>query len=383
MIIVSCSGKFHAFNLAEQLNNQRSLSRLFTTYAYQKNILFRRLAKRVDKENIPQQLIKTNIPVAFQLKLMKDVFKANECYDEWVSKNLKTENFNVFIGWSGMSYHSIIEAKRLGKITIVERGSSHILYQNEILKTEYSKFGIAFSIDERVIEKELKEYEAADYISIPSEFVRNSFIEKGVKAEKLFVNNYGVSGYFNNNSHTAAPRTKFRILYVGGLTVQKGLIYFFEALKQLNIPEEAYEVWFLGSVEEPVQKIIPNYAGKNWQFFGHVNHYSLHNYINECDVAIQPSLQEGLSMVIPQIMGCGVPVIASTNSGGADIISDGVNGYIIPIRNAVAISEKIEFLYRNPTELKKLKENLADFSAGRNSWENYGSRYAKFLNGIV
>ena len=53
MVIVSCPTKFWAFNLAEQLERFKKLSGLYSTYAYQKNTLFRPLISRVDKEDIP------------------------------------------------------------------------------------------------------------------------------------------------------------------------------------------------------------------------------------------------------------------------------------------------------------------------------------------
>ena len=49
-----------------------------------------------------------------------------------------------------------------------------------ILHEEHRKFGLQFNVHPAVVEKELKEYEEADFISIPSNFVRTSFIEHGV-----------------------------------------------------------------------------------------------------------------------------------------------------------------------------------------------------------
>ena len=53
-------------------------------------------------------------------------------------------------------------------------------------------------------------------------------------------------------------------------------------------------------------------------------------------------------------MACGIPVIATTNCGAADIITDGVDGFIIPIRDINAIVEKILFLYENPLVLEEM-----------------------------
>jgi glycosyltransferase involved in cell wall biosynthesis len=383
VVIVSCSGKFHAFALAEQLANKNYLAGLYTTYAYQKNIAFRKLVKRIDKEAINPALIQTNIPLAALIKKIPKEFLWNEWYDKWVAKKIaKRQDYKVFIGWSGMSLHAMQKAKANGKLTIVERGSSHILYQNNILKEEYAKFGKAFSIHPKVIEKELKEYEAADYISIPSTFVKKSFMEHGVAEKKLFLNIYGASNYFNADSSFLKSKEKFIFLYLGALTIQKGLLYLFEAIQQLAIAKDKYEVWFIGTVSEELKDLVDKMKLANWIFFGQVDHYKLKEYIVQADVAIQPSLQEGLSMVIPQMLSCGVPVIATTNSGGEDLIQNDYNGFIVPIRSSNAIKEKMEYLFYTPQVLQDMHQNaIASIQSGY-TWDDYGQRYMEFLNTI-
>ncbi|MFM9944320.1 MAG: hypothetical protein ACKVQB_03725, partial [Bacteroidia bacterium] len=133
MVTISCSGKLHAFALAEQLERNNKLDSLLTTYAYQKNTFFNRFVKRIDKEEIPVNKIRTNISLAFPIKLWPDkVHIWNNLFDLWVAKQLKTSKSKIFIGWSGMSLHSIIVAKNKGMKTILERGSTHIVFQNEI-----------------------------------------------------------------------------------------------------------------------------------------------------------------------------------------------------------------------------------------------------------
>src|SRR3712207_2588335 len=98
------------------------LSGFFTAYAYQKNTLFRKLAKRVDKEDIPESLIHTNLLLAIGMKAVKNDFTWNDLFDKWVASSLKSKrDYKVFIGWSGMSLHSIRSVKKNGILTILER----------------------------------------------------------------------------------------------------------------------------------------------------------------------------------------------------------------------------------------------------------------------
>ena len=354
-----------------------------TSYAYQKNRLMRRVASRVDKENIPVEKIHTAVPIAVMLKMGVKPAIYNELYEKWVERKLRgRDDYNMFIGWSGMSLRALRQAKRAGKVTVIERGSSHIQYQDQLLKEEFQKFDISFSVDPRTVDQEIREYEEADYISIPSGFVKNSFLEYGVPEEKLILNPYGTSASFKPVV-SDFPKDKFRVLYMGSLMIRKGLIYLFEALAKLDIPEDRFEAWFVGKVDDEMKNLVEQHARPNWKFFGHINHYELSNYISACDVAVQPSLEEGLSMVIPQMMSCGVPVIATTNTGGEDVIEEGKSGFIVPIRSPQAIADKIQLLFEDRDRGLAMKEAASVAGQTQITWDKYGERYAHFVNSVI
>ena len=382
MVINSCATKFWCFNLGEQLEKKGLLTKLITTYSYKKNKFFRPFSQRIDKENIPVDKIDTNIYLAARLKWAKNQ-KENvnilHTYDKWVASRIRNLEYKVFIGWSGMSYNSIKQAKDDGRIAILERGSSHIKYQKEILFDEYQKFGKIDKIIEERIEQELKEYEIADYIMVPSNFVRQTFLDKGFSKNKVITNPFGSSSYFTPREK---KDRKFRILYLGTINIRKGLIYLFKALNALNIPQSEFEVSFIGKINDEMRETLNKYKKRNWIFNGFINHYELSQYISDCDVFVHPSIEEGLSMVIPQTLACGVPVIATTNTGGAMVIKDGQNGFIIPIRAPEIIKEKIEYLYNNPKSLQKMKSNCLTLKQSM-TWDDYGNRYSNFIQSII
>ena len=359
------------------------LDALFTSYAYRKNVLMRPFAGRIDKEEVSAAKIHTAIPLAILMKLKPSPHLWNELFDRWAATKLESQDDGgVFIGWSGMSLHGLRRAKALGKTTIVERGSAHIRYQDRILHEEYKKFGIRFSIDPRTVEKELKEYDEADFISIPSIFAKKSFLEYGVPKRKLILNNYGTSAIFQP-VQSDEKKSVFRVVYLGSLTIQKGMIYLFQALQQLKISPDKLEAWFIGKVDDEIKSTVEKYARPNWKFFGHLNHYDLPGYLSQCDVGVMPSVQDGFGMVVPQMMGCGLPVIASTNTAGEDVIEEGKNGFIVPIRDPESIAEKLQLLYDNPEKLAEMSAAAAaDIKQRALSWDDYGERYAGFLRSL-
>ena len=104
----------------------------------------------------------------------------------------------------------------------------------------------------------------------------------------------------------------------------------------------------------------------------------LHKYYSQASVLVLPSIQEGLALVQAQAMACGVPVIASENTGAADLFTDGVEGFIVPIRDAGAIREKILALYENPA----MREQMGEAALARvrkiGGWDDYGVRAADY-----
>lgn len=377
MITISCLSKFWAFALSEQLNTNGRLTLFHTGFAGQAHPLLAKYSSRLDSEKIDSRRIKTYPIIAFAAKAFPHDFIWLNKFDLMVSNSLKFDLSSVFVGWSGSSLLSIREAKRLGKLTILERGSSHIMYQNRILKEEYSRYGLLFRINDTTISRELLEYEEADFISVPSNFVLNSFIDFGIPKSKLLLNPYGASQYFFPIKRSDK---KFRILYLGPLILRKGLPYLFEALSNLKIDIEQFEVWFIGNVSEEIKPSIQKYRRSNWHFLGYKLHSELSTLISQCDIKVHPSIEEGLSMVIPQVLSCGVPVIATTNTGGDMLIRENENGFIVPIRNSMAIKDKLQYLYENNSELQRIQNNA--LSTPNLTWFDYGKKYIKNIEVI-
>lgn len=384
MVIVSCSGKFHAFALAEQMAKRDLLSIFLTPYAYQKNVRWRELAKRVDKEDIPLEKIKTLIPWAIGSKLLNAPWFWNELFDRWVAKELQGRNdYDVFVGWSGMALQSILVAKAQGKTTIVERGSAHIEVQNELLQAEYAKRGIKYSISARVIKKELAEYAAADYIMVLSQFAWDSFISRGIDAKKMVLNPLGVNQDVFRPLSTPRKAPKLRLVYLGHLSFRKGIPYLLEAIEQLNVLRNDFELLLIGGqTPEITQWFQANPLPKNCQLLGHVPFQQLPELLNTCAIGIIPSIEDGFAQVIPQLLASGVPVITTTNTAGPDMIQNGYNGYIIPIQSSVAIREHLALLMDDPELLAQLQQNAPQSLTTGFSWDDYGQRYADFLQSL-
>jgi glycosyltransferase involved in cell wall biosynthesis len=87
-------------------------------------------------------------------------------------------------------------------------------------------------------------------------------------------------------------------------------------------------------------------------------------------VLVFPSLFEGFGIVIPEAMSRGLPVVTTEHTGGPDLITDGADGFIIPIRSSTAIAEKLELLAGNRELLAEMRQAARE-KAKRRTWEGY------------
>jgi glycosyltransferase involved in cell wall biosynthesis len=370
-ISILVGGRFHAFDLAEQLQKYNCLHQLVTSYPRWKvlksfNIEKRRIVTIVLKELIERFII----TIKCEKFLNKFLFYLNKYFEYFASKKIDYKNINIVIGWSGFSYKTFEKAKSYNILKILERGSSHIEFQTEILKEEGEKFGKKIIIDNKVIEQELKEYDIADFISIPSEFVKQTFIDNGISADKLILVPYGV------NLDNFYPQNKkdriFRFISVGSVSIRKGSFYTLKAFHELNFPDA--ELLMVGKIDLEMFPLINKFKlNKKIKFINHVPQNKLVDYYNQSDVFIISSIEDGFAMVILQALACGIPVICSNNSGGSELIKNRENGFVLQIRDVNGIKEKMLMFYENQKILNTFKKKI-QLDRINISWDIYGKK---------
>jgi glycosyltransferase involved in cell wall biosynthesis len=368
-IIISTPQRFWAFSLAEQLQKRGILHKLIAGYF---NVKRNATGYVIDQSKVVRNLIPVVINhLPNRVPILKPLsggaqYLACELHDLWARTHI--EPCDIFVGWSSFSLNSMSKAKRLGAKTIVERGSSHMLFQNEILEAEYRRFGIKNAgVNYKVLEKELREYEEADYIAIPSNFVKRTFLANGVSEKKLLQIPYGVS--LEHLYPIAKQDNVFRVMHIGG-TLRKGTHYLLQAMNELKLRNA--ELMLIGHFEKAVRPFLKNYRG-TIKWYASISHWKLYQYYSNSSVYVLPSIEEGLAMVQAEAMACGIPVICSANTGGEDIIRDGVDGFIIPIRDVQELKERILYLYENE-DIRinmghKARERVKAFT-----WDQYGQR---------
>ena len=83
-----------------------------------------------------------------------------------------------------------------------------------------------------------------------------------------------------------------------------------------------------------------------------------------------PSLFEGFGLVVTEALSQGLPVITTSHTCGPDVLTEGQDGFIVPIRDPQAIAEKLELLHRDRERLRAMSE-AARKKAETLTWESY------------
>jgi len=107
----------------------------------------------------------------------------------------------------------------------------------------------------------------------------------------------------------------------------------------------------------------------------------LGNLLGAMDVFVLPSLVEGFGLTALEAMSCGVPVIVSENTFGSDVVSDGQNGYVVPIRDVEAIVDRLRLLASDEALRTTMGAN-ARATAEQYSWDAFGRRALELVTGV-
>ncbi len=288
-------------------------------------------------------------------------------FDGLVAQKLEGE-LKIFHGWSNAMLSSMRQAKILGAKTIVERQSAHIRVQQALL-------GESSPVTEQ---RMIKEYSEADVILVPSRFVEESFLKADpALAPKLRRIPLGVdNSKFKRVSQFKHP---LRVLFTAGNNFdRKGGLYMVKAWQIARGASKAARegsLWIVG--EAPLGDLGP---GVNQ--LGPLAEEEYVRTVIDCDMLVLPSLEDGFGLVCLEAMAAGHPVIVSENVGAKDCITNGREGFIVPVGDAAKLAKAIVSLAESPDRRREIGDQ-AHRTSCRFSWEKYAESYISLVRGLL
>jgi starch synthase len=374
--------RFHHFDLARELHAMGHLERIFTSLP----------PWRAKREDVSNDKISCNFIMEGIRRIVHrvpgyshkwDAHLATlhtQSYSQWVARNLP--ECDVFMGISGSGLHAGRKIQSRGGIYICDRGSTHARHQNDLLEREFKRWGMNFRRDcDFLIENEEAEYETADIITVPAKFAKRSFVAMGIPVEKIRVAPYGVN--LTEFQPVGSPPSDgtFRVLFVGQVSIRKGIPYLLEAFARFNHPKK--ELIVVGEMTEEIRFLVAKLPTSQVQFVGPVSRTEVKNYMSTSHVLVLPSLEEGLALVQAQALACGLPVIATPNTGCEDLFTHEVEGLIIPAQSSEAICDAITWIADHPQERQRMSEASQKRVQGLSGWRGYADRIVEIATEAI
>lgn len=370
-VTVSVGGTFHAFRLAEQLEARGMLYRLVTTH---RPLRGERIASdRIVANPWPELLMRG--PRMLGLRWQVGDYLKAVTFDRWAARH--AAGCDVWVGFGVFSLLSQRAARAAGARTVLERGSTHILTQYALMAEEYRRWNCAAPpVDRRLVDRQLREYDEAEYIAVPSRFVLQSFLDRGVPAGRLLHNPYGADVRFF--SPGPSPGRPFRIVTVG-LSLRKGTPYLLEAAVRLGItgarggPE--MELCLVGAVPPDLAPVLRGTPAAV-RHLGALSHAELAAVYRGASVFVLPSVEEGMALSVLEALASGLPVVVTPNTGATDIVAHGREALVVPARDAAALTEALRELFEDEPKRRAMAE-AAVRTARAWTWDAYGDRAAR------
>lgn len=268
------------------------------------------------------------------------------------------------------------EAKRCGLKTVMEQTIAPLAIERELLDPELDKFPDMQKMIEPkgswqcFADCEAAEWELADIILCGSQFVVDGIRKAGGPAEKAVVVPYGIDlAHFTPDTNKSRSFEELKVLFVGQVGIRKGAHFLIEAARLLEKSRPEIHFRFVGAIALPAS--ILESLPSNVVLTGPVPRAVVREQFAWADLFCLPSLCEGSATVTYEALAMGLPVVCTPNTGS--VVTDGVDGYIVPVCNVEGIMEKLAQLASAPELLRKMSKNACR-KASEYTIHKYGVR---------
>jgi glycosyltransferase involved in cell wall biosynthesis len=269
----------------------------------------------------------------------------NELYDRNVASLLE-EPMERFMGFTGKSLRSFKRADELGFDTLeLVAPNSHVENVYHLHEMARRQTGISDSwLNRMQVRKTLREYERADVIYVHSDYTADSLVEAGIPPEKLERTHLAIDARFQPPERRPDDGV-FRIAYVGRVDATKGIPLLVEAFAELSADNAELHIvggWSTGSMrrymeaqmdQDPRIRVAPGDPLP---------------VLQQADVFVHPTYEDGFGYAPTEALACGVPVIATEDTGMKEYIIDGTNGFVVPTGDLDAIIDRLHHVADHP-----------------------------------
>ena len=189
----------------------------------------------------------------------------------------------------------------------------------------------------------------------------------GIPSERAIVALEGIPDEFLNLPfEPLSPETGLRIACVGTYISRKGIDYSVPALNQVLVRHPQVSVSFLGTCC-PVEQVLADFdpaVRDRVQVLPRFEHQTLPDLLKGFAIKLFTPLSEGFGKALIEAMACGLAAITTAAPGPLEMVRDGHDAIVIPLRDQAAIEQALERLIRDRPYLEQLRRNAYNTAQG-------------------
>ncbi|HSZ14968.1 MAG TPA: glycosyltransferase family 4 protein [Solirubrobacteraceae bacterium] len=264
------------------------------------------------------------------------------------------------IAFNGTAIAQFRAAERAGwgSLTLVAANSHyrHLVRQHELAHSQYP---IERPWPRHLLRRNLAEYACADRIHVASRYIRDSFLAEGFPEAKLLCFPLtphprfappGAGAHTNSpadtssGASTASPsHDTFDVVYVGSLSVHKGVPLLIDAIGRL--PQQDLRLVLVGGWgTRAMRRFLERAVAADPRIS--VAPGDPAPVLADARLCVHAAYEDGFAYAPAEALACGVPVIVSEDTGMKELVDPGRSGLIVPTGDRDALSEAIAGVYR-------------------------------------
>jgi len=286
--------------------------------------------------------------------------RAFALHDYIVARRLErlSGQIDIVHTWPQGALRTLKTAAKLGIPTVLERPNAHTRFAYAVVQKECERLGVTLPPDhehaynEEVLRIEEEEFRLADHLLCPSDFVVQTFLDKGFKREKLARHMYGYDEkVYYPDAQPRDPKRGLSMLFVGVCAVRKGIHYALEAW--LQSPAHRDGTFLIAGEFLPAyaEKLAPMLSHPSVHVLGHRN--DVPDLMRKSDILVLPSIEEGFPLVVAEAIGSGCVPLAS--EACIEIRRHMVTGLVHRVGDVQALTQQITLLHEDRALLARLR----------------------------
>lgn len=281
-------------------------------------------------------------------------------HDYIVSRRIEkiAGQIDIIHTWPMASLLTLKTAAKLAIPTVLERPNAHTRFAYEVVQAECERLGVDLppnhehAYKAEVLEKEEAEYKLASRLLCPSDFVMQTFVERGFSRENLARHQYGFDEQvYKPDKEIRAERTGLTLLFVGVCAPRKGLHYALEAWLQSPAHQDGIFLIAGEFLPEYAEKLAPMLSDPSVRVLGHRS--DIPELMRTADILVLPTIEEGSALVTSEARGSGCVLLVSEAAGA--ICRNMENALVHRVGDVSTLSRHITLLHEDRALLKKLR----------------------------